>query len=141
MAGEPRKAVYTVLSGSTAVTALVSTRIYPVLAPQDTTLPYVTYQRGSLTPYQSMTESAGLLDALITVSCWGETWPSVSSVADAVRTALKDKKGAIGTGATAQTVERMFLEDERDDAVLLETESGFLAVYNTDLDFRVVVQE
>lgn len=38
------EAIYAILSSDTDVTDLVSTRIYPIIAPQDTVAPYIIYE-------------------------------------------------------------------------------------------------
>jgi hypothetical protein len=47
---EPGKAIYHILTNTTAVTDLVNTRIFPVVAPQETILPYVVYNTVSNQP-------------------------------------------------------------------------------------------
>lgn len=46
----PGKVIYEILSNDAGVTTLVSTRIFPIVAPQETVLPYVVYNLVSNAP-------------------------------------------------------------------------------------------
>ena len=46
--------LYTLLTGAAGVTALVSTRIYPDLVPEDKDPPYIGYERVSTEPVTTL---------------------------------------------------------------------------------------
>lgn len=89
-------ALYNRLSTYAGLTALVSTRIYPLVLPQDPTLPAVTYQ----TIGRSMEDVRGsgprYAETRIQIDCWAATYASAKSVAEQVRAALQDYTGTMG---------------------------------------------
>jgi len=66
--------IYTALSDGAALSALVSTRIYPVMAPQDVTLPYVTYQRVGGTREMDFSGVSNLELPQFQVSGWADSY-------------------------------------------------------------------
>lgn len=90
--------------------ALVAHRIYPVEAPQNPTVPYITYQRISEQVESGMTQDHGLTHPTIQVDCWGATYPSTRAVAAQVRAALKRWRDL----ASNPVVEDSFLERSTD---------------------------
>lgn len=78
------------LAATAAVTALVSSRVYPVQAPQSADLPYIIYSRAA-TRFPSMKSegaSAGTGVATISLSSWASTYSAAKGLADAVRGAV-----------------------------------------------------
>lgn len=87
--------VYTAVHGITGVSNVVSTRIYPIEAPQDASLPYVIYRRVSDVPdYAGNTE--GLRSARIQVDCWAATYGAAQTLGDAARAGLSAYQAASG---------------------------------------------
>lgn len=79
--------LYSTLTGAAAVTAIVSTRIYPDVAPQDVALPCVAFSRTG-------TETIGTLSAAsvaskATIECWcmSNSRATAETLGDAVHTA------------------------------------------------------
>src|SRR5262245_56770647 len=68
-----------------AVTTLVSTRVYPEPLPQNSTLPALTYNQISAVRVRDFTGPACKSRHRISVSCWGSTYASARAVADALR--------------------------------------------------------
>ena len=73
---------------STLVT-LVSTRIYPLILPQNPTLPAVTFQRIDGPRESALSAEMGLAHPRIQVDSWGKTYASAKAVATQVRGALQ----------------------------------------------------
>ena len=97
--------LYTRLSTFAGLTALVSTRIYPLICPQGVTYPAVTYQRISTMPREvAMGSDPGIARARIQVSAWGVTYSSVKAIADQIRLALEryNTTGIFGTFIIAE---------------------------------------
>lgn len=95
--------VYARLSGSTGVTSIVSTRIYPEELPQNPTYPALTYQRISGNSHFHQTGLTGLGEGRIQVTCWaqkaekgGGDYPQVKDLREAVRLALAGFQGTAG---------------------------------------------
>lgn len=101
--------LFTYLSTYAGLAALVGTRIYPMLLPQQPTLPAVTYQRIS-TPRLHEFEASFLPHPRFQFDCWAGDFLAAKNVAEQVRLALDLYTGAMG----AETVEVSIVEDERD---------------------------
>jgi hypothetical protein len=80
--------IYSNLSTATSVTALVVDRIYPLLMPQDPTLPAVTYQRISDNPINSLSGHGGLDNPRIQIDCWATSYSGVKTLSNAVIKAM-----------------------------------------------------
>lgn len=80
--------LYTVLSGAAGVTALVSTRIYPVLLPPDVTYPAVTYQYITGDYNAALSGDTALERARVQIDAWSEVASNPAAIQDAIRTAL-----------------------------------------------------
>lgn len=78
----------TYLLTQTAVTAIVSTRVYPVRLPQGTTLPAVTYQRVAGASEFDHEGSAGLGRGRWQFDCWALSYAAMVALAESVRAAL-----------------------------------------------------
>lgn len=88
--------LYATLTGSAPVSALVATRIYPDLVPQEAALPCVAFSRVD-TRYLTTIHTATPLgqDAVLEVACMATSRTAADALADAVLTA------AGGAGFTA----------------------------------------
>lgn len=81
--------IYTQLSSDSNVTVEVSTRIYPLWLPQDSTLPAVTYQQVSETPSNHLGgEDTTERQFRFQFDHWAESYSAAQSSADAVTTSL-----------------------------------------------------
>lgn len=79
--------IYSTLTTDTAVAAIVSKRVYPVVIPQKGALPAITYQRVSGRRENGF--QAGELTAVrVQVDCWADGYSEVRGLADAARDAL-----------------------------------------------------
>lgn len=93
--------LYTKLTGASAVSDLVGTRVYPLNLPQKPAYPAVTYQRISTVPVKVMgTTSArvALMQARFQIDAWASTPDGATALADAVFAAIE---GWSKTAATA----------------------------------------
>ena len=94
----------------------VDDRIYPLLLPQEPTLPAVVFHRIS-TPRLHELENSLLPQGRFQFDCWAETFQRAKAVQEQVRLALDLYSGPMGE----YTVEVAIVEDERDD---YEPETG-----------------
>jgi hypothetical protein len=102
--------VYSRLSGFAGLTALVSTRIYPLRLPQDTTLPAVTFTRLSASRLSAMGSDPGLVRARVQYDAWTEgsgAFDGARAIAEQIRAALQRWRTTSGT-----IVQDSFLESE-----------------------------
>lgn len=103
--------LYTHLTNDPDVSALVGDRIYPLLVPQDASLPAIAYQRISTGREEAHTGPSGLCSARIQLTCIADSYESAKSVADAVRKSLDGFSGTMGTFE----VGACFVVNDRDD--------------------------
>jgi hypothetical protein len=81
--------LFTRLSTYAGLIALTSTRIYPLIMPQNPTLPAVTYQRIDGPRESAFSAEMGLAHPRIQVDSWAKTYAGAKAVATQVRTALQ----------------------------------------------------
>ncbi len=125
------KAIVAVLKANAALTALVSTRVYPIQAPQNVTAPYVTLFRVSADRESAMGADIGIVRARVQVNSWGTTYADAKNVAEAVRGALQRYSG---TSASIQVLD-VFLLSEQD---LHEPE---VPMYHVATDVEAIYRE
>jgi hypothetical protein len=111
----PEAVLRTALVGTTAVTSLVGTRIYPVLAPASASLPFVTWRRSGVQREQTLGRPMGMPRVSVEYSIYGTTYEEARQVADAMRLVLDGYGGTSNNTEVKQTS----LEDESDDFVQL----------------------
>lgn len=80
--------IYTVLSGNVTVAAAVSSRIYPLLMPQNAALPAITYQRINSDPANTLEGFSNLENAHIVVNAWGTRYDVVKELAEDIHAAM-----------------------------------------------------
>jgi hypothetical protein len=111
----PEAVLRTALVSSTAVTTLVSTRIYPVLAPASATLPFVTWRRTGIQREQTLRNPMGMPRVTLEYQVYGVTYDQTREVADAMRLVLD----GYGGQSENTVVDQVSLENESDDFVSL----------------------
>lgn len=80
--------LYAALSGHAALTALVSTRIYPDAIPEDQPLPAVVYSTEAATPEWCLNDTAAATAYRFRIVAWSTTRTSAKAVGDAIVAAL-----------------------------------------------------
>jgi hypothetical protein len=85
-------AIRAAILASAPVTALVGTRVYPMMLPQAPTFPAIVYQRISTVP-DMLVEGPGFAPIRIQLSMWASTFDGARTLADAVVTALHGYHG------------------------------------------------
>lgn len=81
------KHIYTVLTSDATVSALISGRIYPLGTKVETALPFIVYERNSVTPTYSK-DGMAFARSYCSILCAGETFQSSLDLANAVVAAL-----------------------------------------------------
>lgn len=104
------------LTATAALTALVSTRIYPDVMPDSPTFPSVTYHRLSGKSEKGAISDPPLKSAVFQVSAWAKTRLASRQIAAQVRIALDRLRKVMVAGVA---VDDCFYEDDVDgfDAV------------------------
>ena len=132
----PEAVLRTALVNSTAVSSLVSSRIYPVVAPATAAVPYITWRRTGIERQHSLSGPIGTPVVTVEFSLYGATYEAARSLADKTRLVLD------GYGGTVDNVEvkHVELQNEFDDFVQLS--GGDLPpVYQVTQTFTVLWQE
>lgn len=105
------KDIHYALANDADVSALVSSRIYPLKLPQGWTLPAVTYQRVSGYREHCLSGASGRARPRFQIDCWASDYDDVKDLADKVRLCLDGFKGDINTESD---VGGITLEADRD---------------------------
>ena len=96
-------AIYSLLVNDSAVSAIVGTRIYPELAEEGASAPYVVYSVVSNTPSDTK-DGTPIDEAQLEIFSVGSTYAAANDLADKVRAAL-DRKSQIVVGTvTVQSI-------------------------------------
>jgi hypothetical protein len=107
---EPGKAIYGILSATAAVTALVSTRIYPNNVPQNVIMPYISYTIVSTEPTVTKDVISPLDTIRISLDIYSVNYDTSQQIGAAVRKALDGYKGTINL----QAVQRITFDGQGD---------------------------
>lgn len=87
------------LIADATIHAVVADRIYPMIIPQGATLPCLTYQRIStprIVTHDSSGATGDLTNPRFQFDGWAVTQKVAKAIADALRTVLHGKRGAMG---------------------------------------------
>ena len=104
------EALYTKLSGTSALTAYCGTRIYPNVLPENVTFPAVSYQLIASEHLHHVDGVSTLKSALVQIDCRAASYSVVTAMARAITAALDGLRGTVGT----LDVQGIFHEDEQD---------------------------
>lgn len=81
-------AIFARLSTDSGLTALVSTRIYPMKLPDTTAYPAITYQCIDKIPASALGTASTCFAARFQFDCWGKTMSAVKNLANKLRNSL-----------------------------------------------------
>lgn len=87
------------------VSALISSRVYPVLMPDDPTLPAATYQRASTVRDYTTTGPVSLSRIRLQVDSWGRTYADVKALDAAIRVCLEAFSGMLPDGTYVDSIQ------------------------------------
>lgn len=132
----PEAFLYQRLTSQTAVSSLVGTRVYPILAPAGTPLPLVVYQRTGVDRPQSLAGNVGNPVVTLQLTTYGTSYTSVKNIARQVRLAID---GWTGTTAGV-TIQRTTLTGEA-DGVDMPADDQMLPYYNVQQTFEFRIDE
>jgi len=82
------------LKSDSGFSALVETRIYPLVAPQTVTTPYITYQVISDISNQCLEGGVYQNSTRIQIDCWSTKYSEVKAIKDAVLSAISGFKAS-----------------------------------------------
>jgi hypothetical protein len=132
----PEAFLYQRLTSQTAVSSLIGSRVYPLIAPQGTPLPLVVYQRTGVERPQSLAGNVGNPLVTLQLTTYGTSYTSVKSIARAVRIAID---GWTGTTAGV-TIQRSTLQTEA-DGVDMPADDQMLPYYSVQQSFEFRIDE
>lgn len=121
------------LSGHAGLAALVDSRVYPIVAPQDPERPYLTYQLISRESEPTHDGPSGLDNPRLQIDTWASTYVEAGQVAKQVRAAMD---GFVGTVGDVE-FQASFLDEERD----LYEDATQPPLYRVSQDYRGWVRE
>lgn len=89
------EAINTILSGVSAISSEVGTKIYPVAPPQGTAFPVIVYTITSEQPTDAKDGVSPLDEVRVQIDIYGKTYAQVTTLKEAVRTALDRYAGTV----------------------------------------------
>ena len=89
--------MFTVLDNHAGLTALIASRIYPLVAEEKATLPLVVYRRTAETVHRAMSADAAERSTY-RFDCWSSSYAGAKAVAVQVRDALNRYSGGVILG-------------------------------------------
>lgn len=132
----PEAFLFQRLTSQTAVSSLIGSRVYPLIAPMGTPLPLVVYQRTAVERPQSLAGNVGNPVVTLQLTTYGTSYTSVKAIARAVRLAVDN-----WTGTTAGvTIQRTTLVTEA-DGVDMPADDQMLPYYNVAQTFEFRINE
>lgn len=111
----PEAVLRSAMVGDATLTALIGTRVYPVIAPATASLPFVTWRRAGIQRSQTLGNPLGVPRLSVEYSIYAATYETCRSVADRMRVVLDGYGGAVDN----VVVRQVSLEQENDDFVAL----------------------
>jgi Protein of unknown function (DUF3168) len=89
------KAIYSLISGDSTISGYVNTKIFPMVAPEETQLPLIIYERsGTIDPHTK--DGTGICTAEVVVTVVSSDYESCINIAQAVNDVLTSAKGIYG---------------------------------------------
>jgi len=136
---EVSQAVFTRLSTYSGLTALIGTRVYPSLAPQNPKTPYVTFQQiAGGVPTSVMGADNALTPTLFQIDAWGTSYLVAHQVATQAQAALQRYSGTpSGSGIEIHQgfIERLPTDIYEDDIAQADDVSKRL--HRVSMDVRI----
>ena len=118
------------VTAAPAVSALIGSRLYPLLLPDAPVYPAATYQVISCVEEQTLDGPTGIFTARVQVDAWSPSYSETKATAAAIRGVLD---GFDGTLADGTRVANMWLCDSPADAFTPEAR-----LYRTQQDFKLI---
>ena len=100
------EALYAKLSTTSAITALVSTRIYPAVVPENGKIPAIVYQKIAQDNYSALQTDPNINKPTFQISIFGTTYKQVKDISAQVKLALRNY--------TDTTIKAVIIQSEND---------------------------
>lgn len=130
------EALYDLLATHSALTAYVKTRIFPLVIPQGTVMPCVTYQQITGQRQHTSGGAFGTVQSTFQIDCWSETPKQAHQIAEVIRKLLDGYQDT----NESMYIQAAFLMDEGDT---INTVAGTdeLTRFGKRLDFEIWFSE
>lgn len=89
--------LYDYLINDATVSGVVSTRVYPVIIPQNPTYPCISYSTSGAIRHSTLVGQDNFVGAQIDIDCWAETYSSAKDLQNKVRASVQNYQGLMGT--------------------------------------------
>lgn len=132
----PEAVLRNALITTTAVSSLVGSRVYPILAPASAAMPFITYRRAGIKRQQTLGGPMGVPQVTVEIDVYATTYEAARDVADRCRVVLDGYGGSLDN----VEVKHVSLENEQDDFVQLAG-AELPPAYSTKLTFDCWWQE
>ena len=93
--------LYTYMAAQSAITDIVSTRIYPIILPQEPTYPAISYSDDDVNYTESFDGQTDHAQSIYQINAWAKTYAGAYTLGDVLRSSLKNTSGSFG-GITIQ---------------------------------------
>ena len=123
------KVLYGILGTTAPVQALVGTKIYPLLAPQGISQPFIVFQTTQRTPSDTKKNVSRLDVYVLELSIVSNDYPNACAITAAVRTALDQYSGTVNAVKVDSIV--------YDSGTTFYDEQSYLFVINETYNMRV----
>ena len=125
------KSIYNILSSDTTITNIVSTRIFPNVAPQTTAFPFIIYDVTGVTPNDTKEGPSTLDTNDVMISCYCETYNEASDLAQKIRVAMdRINEGTYGS----EQIQSSQFKSYND---LFDDTSGDSGIFRKSMDFEI----
>lgn len=132
----PEQVISRALSAAPDVARHIGFRIFPMIVPVSSDLPFVTYQRTRVSREQTLTTPAGVPKTVIELNIFSESYAQVREIADSMRKVIDHYSGTV----QGVTVAHVKIEDESED--MMQLEGGDLPpAWQVSLDLEIQWQE
>lgn len=109
------KAIYSILTGDSAVSALVGNRVYPQIAAQGAAFPFVVYVLQDTSPSDTKSGVSTLDEVRYDIVVASESYAEASDLTNKIRTALDRYTGTV-SGVVIDSIQFIDLDVDNDPA-------------------------
>tara|TARA_R110000803_G_C11930637_1_gene315403 strand:+ start:743 stop:1132 length:390 start_codon:yes stop_codon:yes gene_type:complete len=109
------KAIYSILTTDSAVSAIVSSRVYPQIAAQGAAFPFVVYVINDITPSDTKSGVSTLDEVRYEILAISENYAEAADLNEKIRTALDRYTGTVA-GVVINSIQFTELETDYDTA-------------------------
>lgn len=108
------KAIYSILTSDSDVSAIVGNRVYPQIAAQEAAFPFVVYILSDIEPSDTKSGVSTLDEARYEVLAVCETYAEVADLTNKIRTALDRYTGTVA-GVVIDSIQFTDIDTSNDD--------------------------